>query len=734
MTTIELNAANLALERCDGASFEKFAQAFLSASLGREFVPLGGYKDGGADGFVANADEPTEHFMQASIETTYAQKIRRTVKRLEEVGRKVRRLTYLSSQTIRMLDKEEEALSEELGVIVRIRDRKFICDNLNATTQGVTAFNSYLAQHLAFLTNIGAATIIAAKSPIAPRTLCVFLGQEVERRQGKTSLLESVVDSLILWALEGTDPDKNIFRGRQELLSKIEEALPSARQFIRNELGRRLEVLSKRVNPTGREIRWHRKEDKFCLPYETRVLVTQENMEDETLRLRVTEIFKERAQREVPTLREGMDATVAAACHLTLELTFYKQGMELAGFISGSLDGDDLAPSIQDNARTTIKEMSVGADGAAIEDGVIRVLRGAFYDSTSEEREYMGKLSRTYFLMCSLNNEPRIVEYFQSMAASLNLYVGSDLLVRAMSERYLKPADQAMRTCLQVLASAGAKLILTEKVIEEVITHLIAQDSEYQNHYAQIDSVMNLAIASQVDRILIRAYFYARLDKDAGAKRPANWTAFLGQFCSYADLRRPAGVDSLRRSLQEEYGLDYESSEQMESSIDRAEAEQLGKTIEAARPRKGERGELLALNDAIQVLRIYSKREAGGEFGRGNPFGYKTWWLTKEVAVLRAASALVETKRAAFWMRPEFVLNFIALAPSKQSVLDSYKSVFPSLLGVRLANRVRPEIVRDFEKRIKEASEISDARARAQVAELSDTLKSDAHKHYEHNL
>lgn len=188
MDLIDLNAAELALDRAEGAAFERFAQGFLSASLGRQFVPLGGTHDGGADGFVADEGRTTEHFMQASIEKDHRSKIRRTLTRLQGVGRSVKRLTYLTNQAILLLDQEEEHLSEETGVQVRIRDRKYIRDHINDSAQTIEAFNSHLAQFLAFLKRIGGSTLVAASRPVSVRALSVFLGQEVERRHGKTPL------------------------------------------------------------------------------------------------------------------------------------------------------------------------------------------------------------------------------------------------------------------------------------------------------------------------------------------------------------------------------------------------------------------------------------------------------------------------------------------------------------------------------------------------------------------
>jgi len=38
-----------------------------------------------------------------------------------------------------------------------------------------------------------------------------------------------------------------------------------------------------------------------------------------------------------------------------------------------------------------------------------------FYDSLEVERLYLGKLSRTYTLLFTLNTEPRLIEYFQAV-------------------------------------------------------------------------------------------------------------------------------------------------------------------------------------------------------------------------------------------------------------------------------------------------------------------------------
>ena len=82
-------------------------------------------------------------------------------------------------------------------------------------------------------------------------------------------------------------------------------------------------------------------------------------------------------------------------------------------------------------------------------------------------------------------------------------------------------------------------------------------------------------------------------------------------------------------------------------------------------------------------------------------------------------------------MRPEFILNFIALSPDSEEVRRSYETIFPTLLGVRLSNRMREDIFHDVMEKVKEAWEVDEARARAKVEDMSNRLKGDRFKRYE---
>ena len=282
----------------------------------------------------------------------------------------------------------------------------------------------------------------------------------------------------------------------------------------------------------------------------------------------------------------------------------------------------------------------------------------------------------------------------------------------------------------KVLKAAGSELILTEKTLEEVISHVRAADYEFRSHYEDMEKYVDLALARHIDRILIRAYFYAQLEGER--RRLPGWGAFIGLFCTYTNLHSVAGQESLRRYLCDEFGMAYERTDETSRGIDLEELNSLTEKIKQIRGgRAKEREEVLAYDDALHVLRVYVKRRELNEGAQANPYGYRTWWLTQETLVRRATGEVVAKHHSLYMMRPEFILNFISIAPSAEKVRASFGSIFPTLLGVRLSNRMRNDVFEKVMQSVRDASLLGEARARALASELSDKLKGDHFKRYE---
>ncbi|MDK4739419.1 hypothetical protein PH547_11095 [Rhizobium sp. CNPSo 3464] len=745
MTLIDPRLVLRALPEVDTWAFEKFGQTFYGALQDREFVPLGGMHDGGAEGFDSTSaelepevffEEETSSFLQISKEATTRSKIRRTVKRLREYGRAPKVLTYLSSQVIPDIDKEEKLLSDELGCKIRIRDAAFIEVNINASQSIQAAFQAYLEPAIAYLYKPGTADVGERTEEYVDRTLAVFLRQEVDNRRDKSGLLESIADSLILWALGDTDPDKRILMSRAQILARIEETLPAARQFIRGVLDDRLNRMVSKDAPGGRQIRWYRRDDKFCLPYETRVIVAVENADDDLLKSEVSAVLTERLKS---IAEEGVDAitdAVVATCHSSLERVFERQGLQMARFVTDG-DGDD--ELYTDVAQIVSKEVDrlnyTAADKGKIRRYCLMILRGTFYKASEAEREYLSKLSKTYILLLTLKNEPKIVEYFRTLAKSFRLYIGTDFIIRSISEQYLPQADRTTSNLLDILRAAGSELILTEKVVEEVETHLRAQILEFENHYAAVEHKIPFELVGYIDRILIRAYLYSKLSPAEGIAPPESWRSYIGQFANFGDVRSLRARSQLAGYFTRRFKMTYETTEEMVAGIDQSELEILTERIYETKKASGNvkvEGRLLAYNDALHILRVFRRRVEAKENSPGNQWGFQTWWLTQDGKV-RRAGALASAARggAHFMMRPEFLLSNISFAPELKEVRDSFEKIFPSVLGVRLSARLSPGVFESVMDQAKEVSAYDDARAGTLITELTNKLKGDALRLYE---
>lgn len=723
----------IALQHCDTTAFERYSQTVFGAVMGPQFKPLGGHKDGGADGFVdgdisEEVERPTR-FFQASKEIDVEGKIRKTAARLQEVGRTVETLYYASSYAVPYLDKLEYSLSEDLKLAVRIYDRNFFVQNCNHNLDAIAAFQQYLRPALAFLDEI-----IAPSYPALPpfqnaRAVCAFLGQEIERRIGTTQTLEAVCDALVLWALEGTDPAVNKFMTEDEIIQKVENVIPTAKRFFRGQITNRLNALTTKADGV-RQVNIYKNKGRYCLPFESREALKNHTIEDEKLKVDVTGSFISRLAAKCDgKFDTALLERIANLIHRTLETLFERQGFDAARHFleddPASNDTIDTRPIIE-IAEDVLRAEKIKSN---LQPEILLLMKSVlgeiFYSSHPIERAYCARLARTYILLFTIRNTPEIIEYFNSMSKHLALYIGTDLIIRAISEHFVDTDDQMTVNALKIIKQAGSKLILSEVALEEVHSHIYASHLEYTNIYAEIDGIVDRDLASECDRILIRAYYYAKLDNKMG-KRSLTWTSYLNNFITASKMTgstSEASMKSLKDTLCNVFGFEFESREAMEEGIDKEELTVLTEKIQDLRWQK-RNDEILAENDALHILRVNRlRREEDKKVG--NPFGYRTWWLTQDTISGRAAAIVFPKRRLTrYIMRPEFLINYIAYNPTSAEVRKSLTTIFPSLLGVRLGSRLEKNALGKILDQIRDSNAVDPARARAIIAEHSDALKS----------
>jgi hypothetical protein len=722
-----------ALAQIEGFPFERFVNDLMSALLGSDFVPLGGTRDGGADGIL---EDGKGRYIQASVREDVKNKIRKTVERLREFGRSPKQLVYVSSQEVRFPDVLEEDLTNELDVTIRIRDASYIESHINDSPSTIAAYMNHLQVFNLDLVRASREAVISQSPHVKDPSVFVFLSQEAAENKGSQSLMNDVVDSLILWALEGTDPDRSIFMSEDEVLEKILETLPSVDSLVRSRLPKRLNALSSKGSGGSRRVRAHRKEGLYCLPFETRQGLAIDIAEDSSIRREVAASIRNRienAPQVDPPLDEmEIESTVQVSLR-ALQFSFERQGIAVMGALAPSLSSDEREAEasdgepeqspvyVTDHLAEALDEMRLdGAHRLRIADASLASLRGVLFDSTTSERIYLRKLSKTYTLLFTLSLDPRLINYFQQMTGHFYLYVGSDQIVRAMSEVYLSPSDQVVTNTLKLASQAGAQLVLTEPALMEAMHNLRTSDLEYKNTFGKVSDSAPYHVVRNSPKILVRAYMYAKMG--LGSARPSNWQSFVNQFCDYGDLHAAAAFDSLRRYFQAEYGFEFRTSSELASLVDGEALQSLSESLVS----KTDKLEVLADNDALMSLAVYGHRRKRHETSRISVFGYSTWWLTQESRILRHTRELInENNGAGYIMRPEFLLNFLTLAPSASEARDAFRDIFPSLLGVNLSRRMPEKSFRSLLDRITEAGEMSEARRAAKLSQMADKLKGD---------
>ena len=726
---INTNIAKIVFSEIKGTPFEEFGNEFLPAILGINYIPAGGYHDGGSDGLVRQevyeSRKKDTHFIQISVDKSFKTKIKNTIKRLKEVGRSPKKLTYFTSQHIPNIDLVENEIYEETDVFLKIYDLNWILGNLNKDAHTKSAYLNKV-QHFeqSLLQNIH------QNEPSNDNTAAyVFLRQEIQENSGDISLVNAAADSLILWSLEGTDPDKDKFLTIEEIKKKIFSQIPAAKNIIGGALKIRLDALSQKSNPNGREVRYHKNPDRYALPYDTRMLLNDQIIEDEALKVDVIESFENRLS-DINQEDEFSDQIndLAKIALRTIQITFEEEGLEFSHFLTNQ-DSNNEKLHIDDHIEQAVEKLEYDPSTVMkYRDSILDCLKGAFYCSEECERLYFSKLSQTYALLFSLRAEPRIIEFFQNMGSDFRLLVGTDIIVKALSERFLHPEDQQSRNMLKMLKQAGSDLLLTEPVLEEVLHHIRTSDFEFKNEFMDFENaVLPYDLSRHAKKILIRAYLYAKESCPVEEEKPRTWENYIHKIIDYGDLHKAQAIEQIKRYLMNEFGFIFIDNQYIDEKLDNEKVEELTKLI-AEDKQKDE----LARNDAKLALLVYQQRRKLHESSNTSQFGFKTWWLTEETRILRHTRELVKVNSGSrYMMRPQFILYFFSLAPSMASVRNTYSSIFPSLLGIRLASRVKNEVFSEMIKNLKEAAKEDPAKLNSNVSIMADKIKGDFRKSYE---
>ena len=694
----------------DGFVFENFGLSFLGATLGYDFLPVGGVKDKGIDGleYTFNREGYEKNIYQLSTELNSEGKLEKSIQKLLDNKIAFDSITYVTNRVIQNKDTLIDRLFDKFKKHIKIFDQNWLVSYANHSESTVNAYYTFIDSYLHEFSKPGKSYVV---SDLANDSrLFVFLRQQLDSKRNDLKLDDLLADTLILFGLEGTDPDKDILKTKIELFESIKKYVKFDPKILDETIEKRLNILSNKP----RKIKYHTQKNGFCLPYDTRLEIHNRNLADEQL----LESFYSQTSEVIKKYFKDDDIVVRDLTKLideTIHKIFYQQGLEFSNYILHGKSQQVIEKDLQEIISRVVDESAViDKNKELVKTSLLMAIRDIIYNGTVEQKKYFKSLSNTYMMMFLLQWNPQIATYFESMASKMIIFVCTSILVPALSEYYLNPENRRHWNLIKGAQQAGIKLFISDAIIDELKHHFYMIRNKYENLFRQNEHIyINSEVETlYIDEIIIRAYFYAKAQK-----KVYTFDDFLSNFID-PDLRTVK--DDLIGYLKSEFGINYYNDESLKITISEDEHLQLTERLQENKSSKK------AQTDSKIILSIYKLREKNNETASTGVFGYRTWWLSKDSTTYKAVSDLFGDKYpVSCYIRPDFLYNHIALAPKKHEIDQLYKEVFPSLLGVNLSFHLPHEVTEFVQERIAEHATKNPERLSSILARLSEKLKSD---------
>ncbi|WP_156152949.1 hypothetical protein [Aeromonas sp. L_1B5_3] len=703
----------------DGFLFEKLSQELLTHIMGYNFVPSGGIHDRGIDGldYCSEAYQNSRSIYQMSIDKVPDQKIRRTILTLKKNNLDYQTLYYITNQSVVDKDLLIDKYFEEEKINLRIFDLSWLANNINKNQATQACMKSFTLRYS--FSDARPQNAFHVTDYISRPDLYVFLTQQIGGTDEIERTNEKLIESLILYSLRDTDPDKKIFLSADEILNSVRTLIDFNMERIESKINKRLKSLCSKER---RRINHHTTINKYCLPYNTRLEILSDNIRDEALYSAFMAEAESVVEKNLKNGNLSGITDVAGLLKTILEKIFYHQGLEFSDFLLN----DGLKDSFELSLSSTVEEIVRDKNYKGIKDdrlvnAIIISIRDLMYNGSVESKGYLRALSKTYQMLFLLKCEPKVIDFFQSMAGHMHIFVCTSILVPALSEIFLEPQNKRYWSLLKAATARGVRLIVNDSIISELDFHIKRSIHIFRNEYEKqlqfyIDDAPEL-----IDQILVRAYVHSLKEG-----RKISYYDFISNFITVGGSDTQQEIIDF---LQNEFGIEFVTHSEIDAPIDHEDFEVLYEALKIAK-----KSEDKARTDASLILTIYAMRDKFGE-RKSSLEGYKTWWLSSDTVTHRTISKLFKEKYpVSCYMRPDFLYNYISFTPSKDSVNNIYRNTFPNLLGVQISHHIPSEISSNIRKAINEHEVQSGSRNGAKIRNLVDQLKTNHNINYRDEL
>jgi len=663
--------------------FENLASAFLAAEFSNLRTVATSSGDKGRDAELFSCSGSPTVMIQYSIAADWQSKIRDTARTIDKNFPNSPLLIYVTNQKIgAKADDLRTKTRDDHRLILDIRDNEWFLDRyrIDPDRENIADdFAKTIVDPLLSESNILKQHVVALSGDEA-RCALLYLQLQWEDDTREKGLTKLCFDALVKAVLRGTDSDTRLPRAK--VIERVQDILPSHdEERIGDLTNTALQRLRKK------SIRHWTKEDEFCLSYDENKRISEKlvsiSIEDELLCSAISSIIKRKIQ-DFPNseLEECMNLI-----RLIVEKSLLKRGELFAVAVnSGNFESLDLT-AIRDVAIREISQVSKAIATRLDLDLSIEICGELLIDPEPELMPCLRRLADAYTLMAFLKETPDVQSSINKMFRYGEIWLDTSVILPLLAEELITDRTKPFTMMMHSAREAGIDLFVTQGVLEEACAH-IRRCFAYHYHKGTWYGRVPFLYAAQAINGGGSAGFTSWVDKFTGPVNPQEDMAeYLEDFFGikiqslYDDLN--SASNDVRDEITERW---------LEIHEQRRNTEFEGRFDHHLAIR-------LAEHDTENYVGILQRRlrDAGA-----SPFGYKSWWLTLDVAARSLFQNLNGLVTSDPVLSPDFLLNYLAFGPMRSRISKDREASLPLILGGIILDDT-PEEVMDIVQNIRTA-------------------------------
>jgi hypothetical protein len=644
--------------------FEDFANAFLISDF-PSLRPIGGTNDKGRDAVLFEPDPQATSrvVLQYSLSADWRSKIRQTVKRLDEKNIPCSILVYATNREIGPDSDDLETELRAKGIALSIRDRDWWVARSGRDASTRHASEALKARVLGRIVAGPPGTVDddGSMTRSEVETGLFFLELHVRDADRKRSLTRQTIEWLVLSALAETDPDHR--RTADQVVASVARQMPGQDKnriegLVRTAL-RRLKN-ARRVTVSGAE-------DSYALHFSERQRIAELASE----RAAEAELLEQELHTHIGEAAEALEYPEEKLNKSLLAKTLIRVLQQIANDFGNSFaaavtrDSIDVPRfSLYDTVETLLINDSRTLSLLEIKQVdtfnlLTEAAARALLSPAPRVATYLHDLSEAYTLRAFLRETPDVEDVVSKLFSRGQLVLDTTVLLPVFVEMLL-PEDHRIFTNLLLTArSAGMKLICTEGVINEIVTHL-----------------QNSRLASQLGGRW-QGPLPMVFDRWRSSGGQGSFQAFVDDFIG---VEPEADIEQF---LADQLGIDVRS---LETEVEQFDDVVVARVTEIWRPRKRTAPhidlDILLRHDVEMYLGVLGMRRDE----RTTVYGHEAWWVTLDTSSSRIrALAADEGIRLASdpVMHPNFLSRLLAVGPSRRQITAQERGALPLLVDAQ---------------------------------------------------